>query len=204
MVHRKTMGLIRWFRWIYCLWSFWGVFGICWLMTKGGILWPDDQTMLGMKNARGYAETHLVGGWATPLKNMTSSIGMIIPNIWENKKWQPNHQPGMYFSVGTYWKRMINGGFPKILGYPQKSSIFIDGFSHYKPSSYGGYPHDYGYPLVATWKHENLLRGRSIAVMPRLMRSRESSRFPVISMKIPQNHIGPHDEITIRSQVNHN
>ena len=28
----------------------------------------------------------LVGGWATPLKNMTSSIGMIIPNIWENKK----------------------------------------------------------------------------------------------------------------------
>ena len=35
-------------------------------------------------------------GWwarATPLKNMSSSIGMIIPNIWENKKWQPNHQP---------------------------------------------------------------------------------------------------------------
>ena len=29
----------------------------------------------------------------TTLKNMTSSIGMIIPNIWENKKWQPNHQP---------------------------------------------------------------------------------------------------------------
>ena len=29
----------------------------------------------------------------TPLKNMSSSIGMIIPNIWENKKWQPNHQP---------------------------------------------------------------------------------------------------------------
>ena len=27
----------------------------------------------------------LVGGWATPLKNMSSSIG--------NKKWQPNHQP---------------------------------------------------------------------------------------------------------------
>ena len=31
-------------------------------------------------------QTNLVGGWATPLKNMTSSIGMIsIPNIWENK-----------------------------------------------------------------------------------------------------------------------
>ena len=28
----------------------------------------------------------LVGGWPTPLKNMSSSVGMIIPNIWENKK----------------------------------------------------------------------------------------------------------------------
>ena len=28
----------------------------------------------------------LVGGWATPLKNMSSSIGMMIPNIWKNKK----------------------------------------------------------------------------------------------------------------------
>ena len=31
-------------------------------------------------------ECLLVGGWATPLKNMSSSIGMIIPNIWKNKK----------------------------------------------------------------------------------------------------------------------
>ena len=38
----------------------------------------------------------LVGGWATPLKNMISSIGMIIPNIWETKKWQPNHQPACF------------------------------------------------------------------------------------------------------------
>ena len=29
---------------------------------------------------------HLVGGIPTPLKNMTSSLGMIIPNIWKNKK----------------------------------------------------------------------------------------------------------------------
>ena len=37
----------------------------------------------------------ITGWWAraTPLKNMISSIGMIISNIWENKKWQPNHQP---------------------------------------------------------------------------------------------------------------
>ena len=35
---------------------------------------------------------NLLGGWATPLKNMSSSVGMIIPNIWENKN-VPNHQP---------------------------------------------------------------------------------------------------------------
>ena len=37
----------------------------------------------------------LLGGWATPLKNMSSSIGMMrFPQYeWENKKWQPNHQP---------------------------------------------------------------------------------------------------------------
>ena len=28
----------------------------------------------------GLSFENLVGGWATPLKNMTSSIGMIIPN----------------------------------------------------------------------------------------------------------------------------
>ena len=28
----------------------------------------------------------LVGGIPTPLKTMRSSVGMIIPNIWENKK----------------------------------------------------------------------------------------------------------------------
>ena len=26
-------------------------------------------------------------------KNMTSSVGMIIPNIWKNKSHVPNHQP---------------------------------------------------------------------------------------------------------------
>ena len=38
----------------------------------------------------------LVGGWATPLKNMSSSVRMMTETQyeWENKKWQPNHQPG--------------------------------------------------------------------------------------------------------------
>ena len=33
------------------------------------------------------------GWWFQPLWKTWKSIGMIIPNIWENKKWQPNHQP---------------------------------------------------------------------------------------------------------------
>ena len=34
----------------------------------------------------------LVGGIPVPLKNMSSSVEMIIPNIWKNKD-VPNHQP---------------------------------------------------------------------------------------------------------------
>ena len=37
----------------------------------------------------------LVGGWPTPLKNMSSSVGMMtFPNIWKVIKDVPNHQPG--------------------------------------------------------------------------------------------------------------
>ena len=35
----------------------------------------------------------LVGGWATPLKNMKVTWDDEIPNIWENKTDVPNHQP---------------------------------------------------------------------------------------------------------------
>jgi hypothetical protein len=39
----------------------------------------------------------LVGGIPTPLKNMSSSVGMIIPNTWRNKSHVPNHQPVLGF-----------------------------------------------------------------------------------------------------------
>ena len=48
----------------------------------------------------------LVGGWSTPLKNMSSSVGMIIPNIWKNKINVPNHQPDNILLVkieGPVW-----------------------------------------------------------------------------------------------------
>ena len=37
-------------------------------------------------------KSYLVGG-LNPSEKYITSIGMIIPNIWENKTWQPNHQP---------------------------------------------------------------------------------------------------------------
>ena len=37
--------------------------------------------------------SQLVGGWATPLKNLKVNWDDDIPNICKNIKWQPNHQP---------------------------------------------------------------------------------------------------------------
>ena len=46
------------------------------------------------------AKVYLVGCIPTPLKNMSSSLGIIIPNIWKNKIHVPNHQPGLYIVIG--------------------------------------------------------------------------------------------------------
>ena len=37
-----------------------------------------------------------------PLWKIWQSIGMIIPNIWENKKWQPNNQPEIIMDYNLY------------------------------------------------------------------------------------------------------
>ena len=52
----------------------------------------------------------LVGGWATPLKNMSSPVGMIIPNIWKNNPNVPNHQPMICFN----YNQMVDVGFKQI------------------------------------------------------------------------------------------
>ena len=45
---------------------------------------------------------YLVGG-LNPSEKIWKSIGMSIPNIWENPKWQPNHQPAMvYHDIQDY------------------------------------------------------------------------------------------------------
>ena len=45
-------------------------------------------------------QTGPVSGWPTPLKNMTSSVEVIIPNILEKRKNVPNHQP-----ANILWKK---------------------------------------------------------------------------------------------------
>ena len=49
-----------------------------------------------------YAIYHqlLVGGWATPLKNMKVNWDDDIPNIWENNPHVPNHHALSRFSCG--------------------------------------------------------------------------------------------------------
>ena len=48
----------------------------------------------------------------TPLKNMKVSWDDEIPNIWENKKWQPNHQPVQFCRSLSHSKRASCGYFP--------------------------------------------------------------------------------------------
>ena len=78
----------------------------------------------------------LVGGWATPLKNMSSSIGMMTATqyFWEHKKWQPNHQPVMVPNKWFYplLDHGFWGFFNKIHGNqspPTRSSNVFDHFS---------------------------------------------------------------------------
>ena len=48
------------------------------------------------------AKVYLVGCIPTPLKNMSSSLGIIIPNIWNNKIHVPNHQPDNYITIDVF------------------------------------------------------------------------------------------------------
>ena len=47
-----------------------------------------------------YIYIYLVGGIPTPLKHMSSSVGMLkFPTEWKNKIHVPNHQPDIYAKV---------------------------------------------------------------------------------------------------------
>ena len=55
--------------------------------------------ILGIETISGF--WILAGWWLGHPKNMTSSIGMMRATqlIWENKKWQPNHQPACILTL---------------------------------------------------------------------------------------------------------
>ena len=50
--------------------------------TRHGSNWSSDSRATFDTQQ---LDWHLLGGWPTPLKNMSSSVGMIIPKIWKNK-----------------------------------------------------------------------------------------------------------------------
>ena len=72
------------------------------------------------------------GWWYTYPSEKYESIGMIIPNIWENKNCSSHHQPDKYFidaELYTLWLfaiAMETGPF--IDDFPIKTSIY-SGFS---------------------------------------------------------------------------
>ena len=49
----------------------------------------------------GHLNQSLLGGWPTPLKNMTSSVGIILQNIWKNKKC--SKPPTSLWNERTIW-----------------------------------------------------------------------------------------------------
>ena len=76
----------------------------------------------------------VLSGWLfEPHWKIWTSIGMIIPNIWENKKWQPNHQPVIFsqilcfiwFSTGFFHWNMIFFQWP-----PTLKTLFWHCFRH--------------------------------------------------------------------------
>ena len=74
----------------------------------------------------------LVGGWATPLKNMKVNWDDDIPNLWENKKWQPNHQPASELIVSIVFSdkpksQVSSKSCPKAWGdLPRKRSTRVE------------------------------------------------------------------------------
>ena len=67
----------------------------------------------------------LVGGWATPLKNMKVNWDDEIPNIWKNKKWQPNHQPDYYWILLVMLMDNIESAMETIIGDYSICSILL-------------------------------------------------------------------------------
>jgi hypothetical protein len=76
--------------------SLWSLHGCLPAMQSCGILLSSDNNLT---KSRWNNINYLVGGWPTPLKNMSSSVGMMkFPIYGQNKINVPNHQPGINYT----------------------------------------------------------------------------------------------------------
>ena len=73
-------------------------------------LWIGQLQWRSLINAIISIVIYLVGGWATPLKNMKVSWDYDISNIWNNKN-VPNHQP----AINEGWPHEIEMGNPRTI-----------------------------------------------------------------------------------------
>ena len=87
----------------------WGGFAGTW---ADRVPWPSKHLDSWFVTPRLTAHVWNVLSWLVvgpPLWKTWKSIGMmIIPNIWENKTWQPNHQPDLVVNNATCFK--VNQG----------------------------------------------------------------------------------------------
>jgi hypothetical protein len=75
-------------------------FGITWDYHPGAVFFFKYRSPRTKKY-------DLVGGWPTPLKKMSSWVGILIPNIYGNIKHVPNHNPVIHSS----WIKVIGSHF---------------------------------------------------------------------------------------------
>ena len=77
------------------VWSFISIFIIIYLLVLFAPFQSSFPTRKSIRDPIPGTGWHLSAiGWPTPLKNMTSSVGMMkFPSEWENKSHVPNHQP---------------------------------------------------------------------------------------------------------------
>ena len=76
-----------------------------WILPMGNSPWLDFISHLLDDVPK--SKEHLVGGWATPLKNM-SQLGWLFP-VYGKIKHVPNHQPGILTSGFSSLPRLVTG-----------------------------------------------------------------------------------------------
>ena len=82
-------------------------------ITMSHPIYMDDRMKSGLVT-KWDIYIYMVDGVPTPLKNMSSSVWMMIPNIWKHKIHVPNHQPDIH---GLYGWFIIHNHNPYFIPY---------------------------------------------------------------------------------------